>query len=142
MENLNLKDFATLVHKMRLAQQRYFELMARAKKSKRPDEFTTARNMLTMSKELESLVDEHIETISKSSPTITPPVKHNYVAQEKMAFEAELKKLGDRYEEAKDCLHSMSILTEEMEHRDRLYEIIRELRDACAVQLKDIYAID
>jgi hypothetical protein len=59
-----MKTFLDTVHKMRLAQKRYFELMARAKKSKVPDEFTTARNVLTMSKELERQVDEQIEQLT------------------------------------------------------------------------------
>lgn len=64
-----LKNFVDLVAKMRLAQTRYFELMGRAKKSKHPDDFKNARQVLEMSKQLERQVDESVQAISKSSTT-------------------------------------------------------------------------
>jgi hypothetical protein len=67
MNTPNLNEFPILVQKMRLAQTRYFELMGKAKKSKHPEEFTAARNMLTVSKELEKQVDDAIDAIGKSS---------------------------------------------------------------------------
>lgn len=51
-------------------------------------------------------------------------------------FDRSLKQLGDLYEEGKDCLHSLSILNEEREHYNRVFDIIRELRDIAAVSLK------
>lgn len=64
-----LKTFVDLVAKMRLAQTRYFELMGRAKKSKHPDDFKNARQVLEMSKQLERQVDEQVLTLSKSLTT-------------------------------------------------------------------------
>jgi hypothetical protein len=61
------EDFAVLVTKMRMAQKRYFELMARAKKSKHPDDFSTARKILEMSKALEKQVDEEADSILKAA---------------------------------------------------------------------------
>jgi hypothetical protein len=62
-----LLDFRTAVEKMRHSQKRYFELMARAKKSKHPDDFTNARNILAISKELEKQVDEAIDQLKSNS---------------------------------------------------------------------------
>jgi hypothetical protein len=50
-------EFAQLVEKMRTAQKSYFELMARARKSNHPDDFTNARKILAESKALERQVD-------------------------------------------------------------------------------------
>jgi hypothetical protein len=51
-------------------------------------------------------------------------------------FDARLKEIGDLYEEGKDCLNGLSILEEERTEWSRLFEIIRELRDIAAVNLK------
>jgi hypothetical protein len=73
MNTPNLNEFPVLVQKMRIAQKRYFELMAKARKYKHPDEFTAARKMLTVSKDLERQVDEAIDVMSRPSPTAPPP---------------------------------------------------------------------
>jgi hypothetical protein len=57
------------------------------------------------------------------------------IAQEKQ-FDDQLKRIGDLYEEGKDCLHSLSILEEERDDYSRVFEIVRELRDIAAVSLK------
>jgi hypothetical protein len=51
-------------------------------------------------------------------------------------FDARLKEIGDLYEEGKDCLNGLSILEEERTEWSRLFEIIREMRDIAAVNLK------
>jgi hypothetical protein len=51
-------------------------------------------------------------------------------------FGARLKEIGDLYEEGKDCLNGLSILEEERTEWSRLFEIIREMRDIAAVNLK------
>jgi hypothetical protein len=67
-----VKKFVDTVQKMRIAQKRYFELMARAKKSKHPDDFNNARTMLTMSKELEKQVDVTIDQFNQPIPPAPP----------------------------------------------------------------------
>jgi hypothetical protein len=67
-----LKNFVDLVAKMRLAQTRYFELMGRAKKSKHPDDFKNARQVLEMSKQLERQVDDQVQVLSKATATEKP----------------------------------------------------------------------
>jgi hypothetical protein len=51
-------------------------------------------------------------------------------------FDVRLKEIGDLYEEGKDCLNGLSILEEERTEWSRLFEIIREMRDIAAVNLK------
>jgi hypothetical protein len=64
-----LKQFVAQVHKMRLAQTRYFELIGRAKKSKLPADFATANGVLKISRQLEQQVDQAIELLSKQLTT-------------------------------------------------------------------------
>lgn len=52
------------------------------------------------------------------------------------ALSDRLKELGDLYEEGKDCLNSLGILEEDRAEWSRVYEILREMRDISAVQLK------
>lgn len=54
-------------------------------------------------------------------------------------FDSKLKELGDLYEEGKDCLFNLSVLEIEVSYRDRLFEIIRDMRDLAAVALKSNY---
>jgi hypothetical protein len=61
-----LKEFATKVQKMRLAQTRYFELSAIARKTKTPEAFKAQKDMLTIAKQLEQEVDKDTHTISIS----------------------------------------------------------------------------
>lgn len=49
-----------------------------------------------------------------------------------LALDDQLQHISELYEDGKDCLHSMSVLADEMQHRDRLYEVLRELRDVAA----------
>jgi len=58
------KEFAIKVQKMRLAQTRYFELIAKARKTKTTDDFNAAKNMLSMSKAMEQEVDKSITEIT------------------------------------------------------------------------------
>lgn len=51
-------------------------------------------------------------------------------------FNETLKIIGDLYEEGKDCLFSLSILEEEHKYYHRLFEIIQEMRDLAATNLK------
>lgn len=57
------------------------------------------------------------------------------IANEK-TFDDNLKRIGDLYEEGKDCLNGLSILEEERPTWSRCYEIIREMRDIAAVKAK------
>lgn len=63
------------------------------------------------------------------------------IANEK-EFEESLKKLGDLYEEGKDCLNSLlgaamgSIFPEDIEKHGRLYQILQQMRDLAAVQMQ------
>jgi hypothetical protein len=56
-------------------------------------------------------------------------------------FDEGLKNIGSLYEEGKDCLHCLSILEEEREDYDRVFEILREFRDIAAMQLKAAHKI-
>jgi len=58
-----LKNFAIHVQKMRLAQTRYFELSAIARKSKTPEAYKASKDMLTMAKQLEKEVDQMAITL-------------------------------------------------------------------------------
>lgn len=51
-------------------------------------------------------------------------------------FEGKLDRLGDLYEEGKDCLSQ--IFSPAKEHA-RLYEILREMRDMAAGQMQTIH---
>jgi hypothetical protein len=65
-----LKSFTDLVHKMRLAQQRYFELAAQARKT---GVYTKEqKDILAISKNLEHQVDEAIKSIDQQQATPTP----------------------------------------------------------------------
>jgi len=69
-----LKSFCELVEKARYAATRYYELSAKAKKSKHPDDFKAAKDMLLMAKNLEKQVDEAIVEIKiqLNTPPATP----------------------------------------------------------------------
>lgn len=56
-------------------------------------------------------------------------------------FDRQLKRIGDLYEEGKDCLNSLQILEDDRTEWSRVYEIIRELRDIAAVSLKGHHEI-
>lgn len=47
--------------------------------------------------------------------------------------------ISELYEEAKDHLLSLDVLESQTSHRDRLYEIIQELRNISAVSVKEAY---
>lgn len=51
-------------------------------------------------------------------------------------FDAKLDKLGELYEEGKDCLHQ---IYQPGTHHSRLYEILREMRDLAALQMQTIH---
>lgn len=51
-------------------------------------------------------------------------------------FDDNLKKLGDLYEEGKDCLHKITIPGIPVEWHSRLFEILQEMRDLAAVQMQ------
>ena len=51
-------------------------------------------------------------------------------------FDETLKRIGELYEEGKDCLNSLGILEEDRREWSRVYEILREMRDLAAVSLK------
>lgn len=51
-------------------------------------------------------------------------------------FKEKLEKLDELYEEGKDCLHA--IYNPDPRHA-RLYEILREMRDLCVVQMQNIH---
>lgn len=54
-------------------------------------------------------------------------------------FAVKLNTLSDLYEEGKDCLHSLSILDSERNDYDRLFDILKEVRDLSAVSMKQLY---
>lgn len=54
-------------------------------------------------------------------------------------FDESLKALGNLYEEGKDCLFSLSVLEDEIEVRERLFEIIKEMRDLSATTMKKLH---
>jgi hypothetical protein len=52
-------------------------------------------------------------------------------------FDKNLEQIGKLYEEGKDCLSSLMIHhPPDIRSQSRLYEILREMRDISAVQLK------
>lgn len=61
-------------------------------------------------------------------------------------FEENLKKLGDLYEEGKDCLTALTAavynhpMGNSAKH-NRLYDILREMRDIAATQMQKIHWI-
>lgn len=59
-------------------------------------------------------------------------------------FDDQLKRIGDLYEEGKDCMHELPIGEwhgNEMRHYSRVFEILRELRDIAAVSLKSNHEV-
>jgi len=54
--------------------------------------------------------------------------------QNKDEFHSQLDKLGELYEEGKDCL---AHIYNPDPHHARLYEILRDMRDMAAVQLQE-----
>lgn len=66
-----LKEFVTLVEKMRLAQTRYFTLISKAKRGKNPEDFKSARTTLEISKDLERQVDERVAGLKGVFASIT-----------------------------------------------------------------------
>ncbi len=54
-------------------------------------------------------------------------------------FDESLKTLGDLYEEGKGCLHQLSILEDEKESYWRLFDILKEMRDLSAVNMKKLH---
>lgn len=61
--NHTLKTFTDLTHKMRLAQNRYFELAAKVRKTNHPDDHKARKDALALSKGLENQVDAAIQDI-------------------------------------------------------------------------------
>jgi len=51
-------------------------------------------------------------------------------------FDANLQRLGDLYEEGKDCLNGLGILEEDREDWSRVFDILREMRDIAVLSLK------
>lgn len=66
--NHTLKSFTDQVLKMRLAQARYFETAAKARKTKHPDDHKTRATALEISKNLEREVDQAIKEIQAYTP--------------------------------------------------------------------------
>lgn len=64
-----LEPFATLVHKMRLAQTRYFELAVKARKTNHPDDHKARKDALAIAKGLETAVDKTIKAINQELAT-------------------------------------------------------------------------
>lgn len=67
--NHTLKTFTDLTHKMRLAQNRYFELAAKVRKTNHPDDHKARKDALALSKGLENQVDAAIQEINKALAT-------------------------------------------------------------------------
>lgn len=59
-------------------------------------------------------------------------------------FNASIYKLGQLYEEGKDCLHSIMTIDDEdsIKSHHRFFSIIQEMRDLCAVQLQRIHWVN
>lgn len=57
------KDFVQLVQDMREAQKNYFRAAAKARKSRKPEDFADSKEYLSQSKELEAKVDLMIHDI-------------------------------------------------------------------------------
>lgn len=51
-------------------------------------------------------------------------------------FDDNLQRIGDLYEEGKDNLHTILPLEQDSEERTRLYDILREMRDIAAINLR------
>ena len=69
-------------------------------------------------------------------PAGRPGVMSRQVSNEQ-EFHDNLKKLGDLYEEGKDCLAmTYPVITSAIKYHDRLYAILKEMRDLCAVQMQ------
>lgn len=62
------------------------------------------------------------------------------IANEK-EFDESLNKLGDLYEEGKDCLHRLTILDDNEGSKNyyRLFDILREMRDLSAINMKKVH---
>jgi hypothetical protein len=56
-------------------------------------------------------------------------------------FQTRLYEIGKLYEDGKDCLNSLSILEDEWAEYNKLFEIIRELRDIASVAVKQAYQL-
>lgn len=69
---MDLKTFTTQVHKMRLAQDRYFELAAKARKTSHPDDHKARKDALAIAKGLETAVDAAIKKINEELATPAP----------------------------------------------------------------------
>ena len=56
-------------------------------------------------------------------------------------FDESLKKLGDLYEEGKDCLHSLSILEDQEERINyfRVFDILKEMRDLSVINMQKLH---
>jgi hypothetical protein len=71
------QSFTDLVHKSRLAATRYYELAAKSRKTKYPDDFKASKDALAIAKGLEAQVDAAIVDIKKmfDTPEPTPESK-------------------------------------------------------------------
>ena len=67
---LELKLFTEQVEKMRHAQTRYFELAAIARKTHTPEAYKSAKDTLTISKQLEKDVDAQIVRLNANFKTM------------------------------------------------------------------------
>lgn len=65
--NHTLKTFTDLTHKMRLAQNRYFELAVKVRKTNHPDDHKARKDALALSKGLENQVDAAIQEINNQA---------------------------------------------------------------------------
>lgn len=63
MEN-QMNEFFSIVKNMRIAQREYFKRSATAKKTKKPEDFDSAKRVLQLSKELESQCDEYLKKLN------------------------------------------------------------------------------
>jgi hypothetical protein len=79
----NLKTFAFEVEQMRIAQINYFQLIAKARKTKAPGDFAAAANTLKISKQLEKCVDDSIIEIRTQleRPTVPPPLPKSIIKE-------------------------------------------------------------
>lgn len=79
---ITLKTFTDQVHKMRLAQERYFELAAEARKTGIHKK--EQKDALAIAKNLEKQVDQSIQEINKGLATVTDsaPVHGEFVVKD------------------------------------------------------------
>lgn len=126
---LELKSFAFQVEQMRMAQTRYFELSARAKKSKKPEDFNNAKNVLEMCKQLEVAVDDSIREFNKNNNIRIAPEQVTADSDFKTALENNLSAWRAELEQVQNQQIEQALIDAKEGHKSARYNAL-EKREA------------